>query len=415
MIDDYRPVAVTGEAAERIVRLIDARSAAPAESERIEAFQVGGVLVETQPRGMERATVRFERNSGVVELDRRSITSDVVVGASEPATLPPCLLLRADELPDGVEYGVDLFRWGGFDDNTADGDRGEPMHWVTPESSDRWSLVQGPTDDPNDDALELVTDANEPVSARFVARVGIAEHRLYDTDDGRPADAAPSYTISLDALRERGEEPELRLVVYTVDDEDPTSDPESTVIRDVEIPLPVTDGDGWNPMTIELARRHRSPRSTASRPMPPCCTWSRRPPSVVSWRSTTCGSTSGAACHRPRSSCGPRSTRSGRLSPVRTPSPCRAADVDTLTPPMTPLGRVDDAASVAGAEGATTPESLRRTDRMGEARAGKQSARRLADGESPHRVKLSGTDDSGGASRAVSITGRTELASEEAP
>ena len=127
------------------------------------------------------------------------------------------------------------------------------MHWVTPESSDRWSLVQGPTDDPNDDALELVTDANEPVSTRFVARVGIAEHRLYDTDDGRPADAAPSYTISLDALRERGEEPELRLVVYTVDDEDPTSDPESTVIRDVEIPLPVTDGDGWNPMTIELA------------------------------------------------------------------------------------------------------------------------------------------------------------------
>lgn len=252
MIDDYRPVAVTGEAAERIVRLIDARSAAPAESERIDALQVGGVLVEEQPPGMERATVRFERNSGVIEQDRPSIASDVVVGASEPATLPPCLLLRADELPDGVEYGVDLFRWGGFDDNTADGDRGEPMHWVTPESSDRWSLVQGSTDDPNDDALELVTDANEPVSARFVARVGIAEHRLYDTDEGRPADATPSYTISLDAFRERGEEPELRLVVYTVDDEDPTSDPESTVIRDVEIPLPVTDGNGWNPTTIEL-------------------------------------------------------------------------------------------------------------------------------------------------------------------
>ena len=25
------------------------------------------------------------------------------------------------------------------------------------------------------------------------------------------------------------------------------------MIRDVEIPLPATDGDGWNPMTIELA------------------------------------------------------------------------------------------------------------------------------------------------------------------
>jgi poly-gamma-glutamate capsule biosynthesis protein CapA/YwtB (metallophosphatase superfamily) len=252
MIDDYRPVAVTGEVAERIVRLLDARSAAPAESERIEALQVAAVLVETQPPGTERATVRFERNSGVVESERTSVASDVVVGAAEPAKLPPCLLLRADELPDGVEYGLDLFRWGGFDDNTADGDRGAPMHWVTPESPDRWSLVQGPTDDPNDDALELITDANEPVSTRFVARVGVAEHRLYDTDDGRPADASPSYTISLDARRERGEEPELRLVVYTVDDEDPTSDPESTVIRDVELPLPVADGDGWTPITIEL-------------------------------------------------------------------------------------------------------------------------------------------------------------------
>ena len=92
MIDDYRPVAVTGEAAERIVRLIDARSAAPAESERIEALQVGGVLVETQPPGMERATIRFERNSGVIELDRPAIASDVVVGATragDPATLSP--------------------------------------------------------------------------------------------------------------------------------------------------------------------------------------------------------------------------------------------------------------------------------------------------------------------------------------
>jgi poly-gamma-glutamate capsule biosynthesis protein CapA/YwtB (metallophosphatase superfamily) len=252
MIDDYRPVPVTGDVAERIVRLLDARSAAPAESERIEELRVGGVLVEAQPPGMERATVRFERNSGVVELDRRSVTSDVVVGAAEPATLPPCLLLRADQLPRGVEYGLDLFRWGGFDDNTADGERGSPMHWVTPESPDRWSLVQGPTDDPNDDALELVTDANEPVSARFVARVGVAEHRLYDTDDGRPADAAPTYTISLDASRTRGEEPQLRLVVYTVDDEDPTTDPESTVIRDLDLPLPVDDGAGWTPITIEL-------------------------------------------------------------------------------------------------------------------------------------------------------------------
>jgi poly-gamma-glutamate capsule biosynthesis protein CapA/YwtB (metallophosphatase superfamily) len=252
MLDGYRPVPATGQVAERIVRMLDARSATSAESERVEALRVAGVLVEASPPGSEPAVVRFERNSGVIEADRTATTTDVVIGDREPATLPPCLLVRADLLPDGVEYGLDLFRWGGFDDGTADGDRGAPMHWATPASADRWGLVQGPTDDPHDDAMELLTDANEPVSTRFSARVPLLEHRVYDTDDGRPADAEARYTIALDARRERGEQPELRLVLYTVDDEDPTSDPESTVLRDVELPLPVGDGGEWAPVTVEL-------------------------------------------------------------------------------------------------------------------------------------------------------------------
>ena len=222
MIDDYRPVAVTGEVAERIVRLLDARSAAPAESERIEALQVGGVLVETQPPGTERATVRFERNSGVVELDRRSVTSDVVVGATEPATLPPCLLLRADELPDGVEYGLDLFRWGGFDDNTADGDRGDADalgHARVTAIAGRSCRVR-PTIPTTTRSSSSPTPTNRSARASWPGSASPSTGCTTPTT-GRPADAPPSYTISLDARRERGEEPELRLVVYTVDDEDP--------------------------------------------------------------------------------------------------------------------------------------------------------------------------------------------------
>jgi limonene 1,2-monooxygenase len=58
-----------------------------------------------------------------------------------------------------------------------------------------------------------------------------------------------------------------------------------------------------------------------------------------------------------------------------------------LDVPSTPVGRAVVTASGAGAEGATAPESLRRTDRSGEAHAGKQPhgprSGRLADGESP--------------------------------
>ena len=253
MIDDYRPVAVTGEVAERIVRLHRRPFGAPAESERIEALQVGAVLVETQPPGMEPATVRFERNSGVVELDR-------AVGhlrrrrrrhrAGDAPAVPPAARRRAPRrrrvrrstCSDGAgstttpPTAIAVRRCTGSPPSRPIAGRSCRVRPTIPTTT-RSSSSPTPT---------------SRSSTRFVARVGVAEHRLYDTDDGRPADAPPSYTISLDARRERGEEPELRLVVYTVDDEDPTSDPESTVIRDVEIPLPVADGDGWTPITIEL-------------------------------------------------------------------------------------------------------------------------------------------------------------------
>jgi hypothetical protein len=63
-----------------------------------------------------------------------------------------------------------------------------------------------------------------------------------------------------------------------------------------------------------------------------------------------------------------------------------------------PPGRVGITASDDDAEGATTPESLRQPDRSGEATLESSRHARLAEGESPVRVKLSGIDDSGGQS-----------------
>jgi poly-gamma-glutamate capsule biosynthesis protein CapA/YwtB (metallophosphatase superfamily) len=252
MLVDYRPVPIAGDAAERVVRLLHTRSALPAESERIVGFEVGSVLIDDEAPGVETAAVDFERNSGAIRRRRPDASVSLTAGPLASATLPPCLALRADGLPNGIEYGVDLFDWGGFDDVTADGSRGSPMHWVVPSSISSWSLVQGNSPDPSDDALELISDANRRIFARFVARVSIAEHRLYDTDSGRPADTAPTYTLEFDARRSRGENALARIDVYDVDDADPTSDPTSTLFRSVEVPLEIDESEEWSRHVVPL-------------------------------------------------------------------------------------------------------------------------------------------------------------------
>ncbi len=252
MVIDYRPVPVAGDAAERIVRLLDTRSVLPAESERIAGFLVGGVLLDELVDGVELATVDFDRNSGLIRRGRSEDSVTLQAGPLQTASVPPCLTLRADQLPAGVEYGVDLFGWGRFDDMTADGERGEPMHWVTPEATDAWAMTQGASPDPHDDAFELVTDANKPVSTRFAARSTLAAHRLFDSDDGHPADGAPTYTLEFDTRVNRAEDVFIRLHVYDVDDADPTSDPTSTLLRRVEIPFETGQSDGWQSHVITI-------------------------------------------------------------------------------------------------------------------------------------------------------------------
>jgi poly-gamma-glutamate capsule biosynthesis protein CapA/YwtB (metallophosphatase superfamily) len=252
MLVGYRPVPVAGDAAERIVRLLDTRSALPAESERIAGFSVGGVLLDEVIAGIQRATVSFDRNSGLIQRGRVEEQIAMQAGPIESASVPPCLALRADQLPDGVEYGVDLFGWGRFDDMTADAERGSPMHWVTPDDVDNWDMTQGSSPDPTDDALQLATNANRPVLTRFVARSTLAAHRIYDSDTGNPADGVPAYTLEFDARTNRAEGVTIRLDVFYVDASDPTSDPTSGLLRTVDIPVDTGPSEEWQGMVIPI-------------------------------------------------------------------------------------------------------------------------------------------------------------------
>jgi hypothetical protein len=176
----------------------------------------------------------------------------ISLAAGEAAPLPACQSVLASTIPDGVEYGVDLFGWGAFDDVTADGERDIPMHWVVNSRSDGEPLlVEGRGGAPTDDALQIIAEANLGASARFVSRVPIEQHRWFD-EDGRPIDGAPTRELEFDIRRSLGADPIVDIGVFNVADEDPTSDPESTMLRELTLPI-VIRANAWERVRIPIA------------------------------------------------------------------------------------------------------------------------------------------------------------------
>lgn len=254
LLVDYRPVPAAGLAAERILRLIDTRSAMPGVSTRYESLDVG-VAVGPDPAAGDAVpvTMAFERNSGRIlppsPRGGRVVTLSLAAGEATP--LPACQSIDSTTIPDGVEYGVDLFGYGAFDDITADGEREAPAQWVVDSRSEGEPiLVAGPSGAPTDDALQIIAEANLGATARFVSRVPIEQHRWFDTA-GEPLDAPPSRTLEFDVFRTLGADPSVEIDVYHVADEDPTSDPESALLRELGVPVRV-DADEWVRQTIPL-------------------------------------------------------------------------------------------------------------------------------------------------------------------
>lgn len=254
MLVDYRPVPVAGQAAERIVRLVDTRSALPGVSTRYPDLDVGVELSVDDDPDASPVNLVLERNTGRVAPPSRRSGTEVTLslGAGEAAPLPACQSVLASTLPDGVEYGVDLFGWGAFDDTTADGEREAPMHWaVNSRSEGEPLLVEGRSGAPTDDALQIIAEANLGASARFVSRVPIEQHRWFD-EERTPVDGPPVRELEFDIRRSLGDDPIVTIGVFNVADEDPTSDPESTMIREVTVPV-VVRPNTWERVRIPIS------------------------------------------------------------------------------------------------------------------------------------------------------------------
>jgi len=265
MLDRYRPLPVVGDAAQTIIRMVDARTASPAVSARISGLEAGSVVdvsdADSAAVGFagsvpndRAAAVVFDRNTGLIVRDRVSTTLVEATPGTTTVELAPCALVRNDDLDDGTQIGTDIFDWGGFDVASARLDppgRRLPINWLALRDAERWNYTDGPSGSPFDRAMELFTDTDSTTTMRMSARVDVDAHRLFDTD-GRPLDAPAEYEIIMDVRRMRGEEPSIRLVSFDFDDSDPTTDPDTERLNEVVLSIPVPDDEVWHRVSLPV-------------------------------------------------------------------------------------------------------------------------------------------------------------------
>lgn len=143
--------------------------------------------------------------------------------------------------------GRDLFGWGHFEDVLADGERRGGLHWALEGTAKQ--VTSGADAGRGRAYLRLRRSAanKERVVARPVANVSLRTNRLYQLEAGmsRPLDPVPSYSVRGMFRLSGTAEASLRLDLKTFDDSNPSEDPESRTVAQLELPLPVRSGGGW--------------------------------------------------------------------------------------------------------------------------------------------------------------------------
>lgn len=250
-LDAYQPVGAADGLGRGVLETLWERSALPGEARRGADGAVRTVAesmadeVEIPGFLLEHGTARITRGELEPEQDRVEVPASGVVELGEAG------LLSADGAPAGVELGLDLLGLGRFEDEDTD-EADDVLGWTW--SSPDVSLSDR---DPAEGlySLQLIRQPGDAdrVSARTLARVPLAEHRLWDdADGGTPLDGDARYSLRLRGWLD-GESglASARLVLYHFDDLDPTVAPESTILREVELALDL-DERGWQELVVDV-------------------------------------------------------------------------------------------------------------------------------------------------------------------
>ncbi|MEV6606824.1 CapA family protein [Kutzneria sp. NPDC051319] len=248
-IDGYRPELATGEAAKRTVQGVWADSRRPVQTQR---GPNGGVLTVPTPFDADTKPAQFHADHGtaVITADPPKPTPvKVAVGPHAVAKIGFNGLLDPVEAKD-IDLGRDLFGWGGFEDNTVDGKPDGDTHW----SED----VVGNGAPGQAGYLRVEGAGGAEKLDRPVARIPLPRHRE-ENADGTPRDPEPTYTLRAKVRAANGATPLIRVTPYHFDDSDPTEDPDSTALKDINRQLTVPSDGQWHDVSVDLRPQDLGP------------------------------------------------------------------------------------------------------------------------------------------------------------
>lgn len=244
MLDGYRPVPVVDRLATDVGRTLWEASLLDATAIRGADLGVRSVA-QSSGRGSigmveEHGTFRITETLPATQTTQFTLTA-----TDDTAVRLPGLVRRrvTDSPPDDLWVGRSLSGYGSFEDDDGDGMVDETQAWT-------WTSFDIALDTARplsgNQSLSLYRGSwnSERVSARMTARVPLPAHRLFGDADGTVVlDGDARYSLRLRA-RYDGWDPQLvaRLAVYHFDDLNPTEDPESTLLREVELPIDVKGG-----------------------------------------------------------------------------------------------------------------------------------------------------------------------------
>ncbi len=260
VLERYVPRPLGGRAAANVIQMLHERSVLPFRSERI----AGGVrrVRRNLSSGATLASLQLERNTGlIVQGAARAESSLLTASAAGIIDLPVPRLTRSrgpgGALLAGAFLGRDLFRWGDFEDEMADGEsRGGP-HWLASESFKRIEALEDAPSGRYCLKLKRSSSNGQRAFVRPVARIPMVPHRLHAVVNGTLSalDASATYGLRFQARAKGTQRLVVRFDVYHFDDSNPTEDPESNLLRSEELVISVTPDNEWHETSVDVPAR----------------------------------------------------------------------------------------------------------------------------------------------------------------
>ena len=260
-IQAYKPAPITDFGARRTILELWEMSLASTLSLRDRAGDVR-VVPETLDADSQGASFHIEHHTGVLSRDlpdqqtrRVNLNPGTIVALENDGLIHARLGTVTGTA--GLWVGRDLFGWGRFEDELADGEVGGRTHWAL-EGDAKQVLSGSARSDERFLQLRRQSSNSDGVLVRPLARVALPENRLFRLrDDGstEPVDGTAHYTFRFYARLEGDAQPRIRLDLYQFDDTDPTEDPESLLLGShIEDIAPVS-GSGWNLFEVAIDDR----------------------------------------------------------------------------------------------------------------------------------------------------------------